>query len=160
MRFVLPGNDDTIKSLFAEKLILSTQHPDVREETSFYQLEGDVTYLAGMMSMAIKLKEVDLDSMGYWLAEAPKVIEDMNGVQAQAGADKILVSLAIRKSFPRGCPEYTGVGLGQRLYRVASVFHPDKSLHPCFALLSLNFPAWVRALPYFSRELSLLISAK
>ena len=151
---IISGKKDFVLRLFAEKLVNATKHPSIIKETSFYRLENDVPYIAETLQTSIQFRDFDLNLPDYWLITTEK-IETMNAVRAQGIADKILFSLAIMGRFPLGYCERSGITFGQIMYQVASELHPNESLRPALSSMSSDFPAWVRALPHFNREISL-----
>ncbi len=153
---IVSGSDDSVRLLFAEKLISVTRRDCFKDMVSFYQIENDVPYLAEMLCTSVKWGSLDFETPGYWL-EPEEVLDSMNPVLAQSSGDKLLMALAVMGRYPRGLPEYSGLRLGQKFYRVASVFHPQSSLKPTFSMLSLDFPVWAKVLPSFGREISLVI---
>ena len=156
MNIVVSGKKDFTLRLFAEKLVNVTKHPNVAAEASFYRLERDVPYIAETLQTSLQSRDLDLDIPDYWILTT-ELIEAMNPVRAQSIADKILLSLAIMGRFPSGYYEWSGINLGQKMYGVASRIHPEESLRPALSSMSFDLPVWVRALPHFSREISLSI---
>ena len=154
MNLIVSGQKDFALRLFAEKLLNVTKHPSVAEEASFYSLEKDVPYIAETLQTSLCFPSIDFDVPDYWLLSTER-IETMNPVRARSIADKILLSLAIMGRFPPGYYEWSGINFGQRMYQLASWIHPEKPLRPALSSMSSDLPVWAKALPHFSKEISL-----
>ena len=158
MQFIMSSRKDVVLRLIAEKLVNVTKHPSLAGEASFYQLEQDVPYIAETLETSMKFPAIDLDMRGYWMLDSPnESIDAINPIMAQSIADKILLSLALLSRFPAGYGQSTGLRVGVRMYHVASLHHPTESMRPALSSMFSDFHLWAKALPHFSKEISLLL---
>jgi len=143
--------------LIADKLMGITRHPSVVSEAALYGLENDIPYIADILQTSLA-RCVDFNTPDYCLEYVGKPIPpDINPVRAQSIADKIVVSLATIGRVPEGYTEWKAIRLGKLLYEVGSWQHPNTSIRYALARMSQDLPVWVKVLPHFKKEISLLI---
>lgn len=159
--WVVPGKKDAVSVFLAEKLIESTRCPEIRDEASFYRVGEEVPYIAGILVTSFSYHLVIPSSSEDWLEEVQDITEPildrLHPVRAQQLGDKMLLSLFSMGRYPAlHRPEDTEA-IGQELYKLASLLHPEEELRPTFEVLSLNFPVWARALPRAAKTISLVL---
>ena len=152
MRLILAGKKETVRPLIANKLMNIIEEVDDLG-VPFYPLANDVPYVADTIGDSMERFPVEL-RLPYPTTLALNVMQPLI---AQSLADKILVHLAVAGRLPAGYTEYSAQDLGQRLYEICAWGHPDKSLQLVLGRLALNVPVWVKALPRFSRKMSLVL---
>ncbi len=158
MNFVVSGRKDAVLALIADKLMKTTRHPSVVSEASFYALEYDVPYIAETLHRSMTMGGINFDIPDYWILCSDKmVLDSMHPVRAKSIADKILLSLATVGRVPLGYTEQNAITLGTLLYGLGASKHPDQSLRPTLECMSRDLPVWVKALPHFQREISLVL---
>jgi len=130
-------------------------------ESGFYDITEDVPYVASVIADGHTAVGFNQNKPAYWHIEPMTLIasnfDRLEPILAREIADGAVVNLAICARMPNMFAHEHGVSQVSYLYERTALVYPDHDIRPKLRSMSENFCVWVKVLPFFYREVSLLL---